>query len=104
MSRHGSIVERTLPVLVGNAIDRFREGMASGVVEPRLTVVAMIAEIDAILARAPEHSLFMVAAARHLSRRVLLSDTGAVRNATLPWPRAMTVYPAYRRLRALPRR
>ena len=91
-------LERTLPVLFDNAINRFREGIASGVVEPRLTVASMVAEIDAILAGAPDHSLFMTPL-RHLPRQ-----TSAATRARFERGFALAtrddVYPAYRKLRA----
>ncbi len=91
-------LERSVPALFANAQARFREGMASGVVEPRQTVLAMIAEIDAIVARPPAQSLFMdppnhvprqtaPATRRRLKRAYLAATTGAV-------------YPAYHQLRA----
>ncbi|WP_428333590.1 DUF885 domain-containing protein [Novosphingobium sp.] len=90
-------VERTLPVLFDNAIHRFREGMASGVVEPRMTVVNMIAEIDIILARAPEHSLFM-APLHHLPRQTSLPARERLQRGFAAATRE-DVYPAYRKLR-----
>jgi uncharacterized protein (DUF885 family) len=68
------------------------------VVEPRLTVVDMIAEIDTILARAPAHSLFMVPP-RHLSRRISPVTRARIEAAFLA-ATTTAVYPAYRRLRA----
>ena len=44
--------------VLDTAIARFREGLASGVVEPKLTVANMIAQIDAILAQPLEESPF----------------------------------------------
>ena len=90
-------LERALPMMFDNAITRFREGMASGAVEPRLTVADMISQIDAILARPPATSLFMrpvqhlphgtsSATRRRLTRAFLAVTTGSI-------------YPAYRRLR-----
>ena len=43
-------LDHALPGVFASAIARFREGMASGVTEPRLTVRNMVAQIDAILA------------------------------------------------------
>jgi len=91
-------LERTLPVLFDNATSRFREGMASGVVEPRLTVIDMIAEIDAILARPPERSLFM-APLRHLPRATAPATRRRFERAFLAAANN-DVYPAYRKLRA----
>lgn len=47
------------PRVLDNAILRFREGMANGAVEPRLTVTNMIAQIDALIAQSPERMPFM---------------------------------------------
>jgi uncharacterized protein (DUF885 family) len=91
------VLDRTLPVLFGNAIDRFREGMASGVVEPRLTVTDMIAQIDAILAVPPAQSLFM-APVRHLSKKTPPATRAHIDRAFLRVT-TDTVYPAYARLR-----
>ncbi len=86
-----------LPMVFGHAIDRFREGMASGVVEPRLTVIDMIAQIDAILARPPDQSLFM-APLRHLPRTT--PDPLRRRLTRAYWlATTQSVYPAYRTLR-----
>ena len=89
---------RMLPLLLANAEDRFREGIASGVVEPRLTVLAMIAEIDAILARPPAASLFM-APARHLPPGATPATRRRFERAFLS-ATTEAVYPAYAGLRA----
>jgi uncharacterized protein (DUF885 family) len=90
-------LERCLPVLFANAENRFREGIASGVVEPRQTVIAMIAEIDAILARPPAQSLFM-APVRHLPTRTPPANRRRIERAFLA-ATTEAVYPAYARLR-----
>jgi len=90
-------LERSLPLLFDNAQNRFREGIASGVVEPRLTVAAMIAEIDAILARPPATSLFM-APVRHLPRSTSPATRRRIERAFLS-ATTEAVYPAYARLR-----
>ena len=91
-------LERNLPMLFDHAQARFREGIASGVVEPRVTVAAMIAEIDAILARPPAQSLFM-APLRHLPRTTPAATRRRLARAFLATT-TDTVYPAYARLRA----
>jgi len=91
-------LERTLPVLFANAQSRFREGIASGVVEPHLTVADMIAQIDAILAQPAEQSLFMVPT-RHLPRGTAPATRRRLTRAFLAATTG-TVYPAYRKLRA----
>lgn len=59
---------RVLGRVFDNAIARFREGMAAGVTEPRLTVDNMVAQIDALLAQPMERSPFM-SPARSFPRR-----------------------------------
>jgi len=49
---------RALPLVLDRAIGRFRQGMASDVVETRLTTVNMIAQLDAILAEPALDSVF----------------------------------------------
>jgi uncharacterized protein (DUF885 family) len=90
-------LERTLPVLFDNAQNRFREGVASGVVEPHLTVANMIAQIDAILVQPPELSLFMVPT-RHLPRTTVPATRRRLTRAFLS-ATTEVVYPAYRKLR-----
>lgn len=89
---------KSVPPVLDRAVLRFREGQASGVVESRLTVEDMVAQIDALLAQRPEDSPFAspvkefpvavpVAARAGLAREF----HAAVREQILP---------AYRRLRA----
>lgn len=90
--------DKALGVVFGNAIARFREGMASGVVEPRLTVRNMVGQIDALLAQPVMQSPFyspvrqFPESFRPATRRRL---AGEYRRAILA-----DVYPAYRKLRA----
>ena len=86
------------PQVIGNAIARFREGIASGVVESRMTVANMIAQIDALLAEPPGTSPFTSAVRDFPSsvppeRQVELArQYNAVASER--------IYPAYRKLRA----
>ena len=85
------------PQVLDNAILRFREGMANGAVEPRLTVINMIAQIDALLAQPLERLPFMVPvstfpAAVPTSQREILR--GQFRQSA-----TRQLIPAYRRLR-----
>ncbi|WP_404481345.1 DUF885 domain-containing protein [Novosphingobium sp. BL-52-GroH] len=89
---------RVFPRMLDNAILRFREGLASGVVDPRLTVENMIGQIDAILARSGPESPFL---------QSLAQFPDAVPQSARPALRAAfasavdgEVTPAYRRLRA----
>ena len=89
--------DRILPRVFDHAIARFREGMASGVVESRLTVRNMIAQIDAILAQPIARSPFMSPV------QAIAPELSPSRRARLRRDYRMVVsgdvYPAYRRLR-----
>lgn len=91
-------LDRALPDVFDTAIARFREGMATGVVEPRVIVNDMITQIDAILAQPPAQSLFM-APTRRFPRHFGNRERKRLR---LAFANAVTgsVYPAYSRLRA----
>ncbi|WP_225204589.1 DUF885 domain-containing protein [Novosphingobium huizhouense] len=90
-------LDRALPDVFDTAIARFREGIASGVTEPRLTVRNMLAQIDAILATPPAQSTF-TSPVRPLARSLRAADRRALAAAFLDVTRDQ-VYPAYRRLR-----
>jgi uncharacterized protein (DUF885 family) len=83
--------------VLDNAIARFREGSASGVVETRLTVRNMIGQIDALVAQPVEQSPFYSPVLHfpdslpEASRAQLRADYAAAIG--------QTVIPAYRRLR-----
>jgi uncharacterized protein (DUF885 family) len=49
---------RDYATLIDNAIMRFRQGMTSGVVQPKLTVVNMIEQLDGLIAEGVEKSTF----------------------------------------------
>ncbi|MEY4161235.1 MAG: hypothetical protein RLZZ136_1856 [Pseudomonadota bacterium] len=89
---------RTIPKVLDNAILRFREGQASGVVESKLTVTNMIGQIDALLAQPLDDSPF-ISPVKAFPDAVPASArpqiTAAYRAAV-----GDAVYPAYRRLRA----
>ncbi|ABD26792.1 protein of unknown function DUF885 [Novosphingobium aromaticivorans DSM 12444] len=88
---------KALPQVFGQAIARFREGMASGVTEPRLTVDNMIVQIDALLAQPVDRSPFLAPA------RQFPDDVPAAERARLARELATVarreIYPAYRTLR-----
>lgn len=88
---------RVLGRVFDNAIARFREGMAIGVTEPRLTVDNMVAQIDALLAQPMERSPFM-AAARSFPQDVPVGERVRLRRELGSVVRH-DVYPAYRTLR-----
>jgi uncharacterized protein (DUF885 family) len=83
--------------VLDNAVARFRQGMASGVTESRLTTRNMIVQIDRLLAQPPEQSPFyspvlnFPASVPPASQEKLRADFGAVIRDR--------IYPAYRRLR-----
>jgi uncharacterized protein (DUF885 family) len=83
---------------IDRAIGRFREGLASGVVETKLTIRNVIAQLDTQLADAPEASpyygpmqTFPEAVPEAERMRLRAAYAAAIRD---------TIFPAYRRLRA----
>ena len=88
---------RTIPKVLDNAGLRFREGIASGVVETRLTTVNMIGQIDALLAQKLEESPF-TSPVRQFPEAVPAAARPQIAAA---WNAAVRdeIYPAYRRLR-----
>lgn len=80
-----------------NAVTGFREGIASGVVEPKLTVRNMIGQIDAILAQPAEQSPFY-SPVLQFPGSVPQSSRAELRTAYAATIRD-TIYPAYARLR-----
>ena len=96
--------DRALPDVFASAIARYREGLARGITSPRPVVQTLIGQIDAVLARRPEQSLFMSPAAQPLGLSMPGGKAAARASARLHAEyRAATVgavYPAYRTLRA----
>lgn len=86
------------PQVLDNAIARFREGLDSGVVESKLTVRNMIAQIDALLAQPVDQSPF-TSPVRDFPAEVPSPDRAELLRL---YTAATTdqIYPAYRRLRA----
>ncbi|MFM5907650.1 MAG: DUF885 domain-containing protein [Novosphingobium sp.] len=90
-------IEQTVPKILDQAVVRFREGLASGVVESRLTTTNMIAQIDAILAQKTQDSPFY-APIRDMPKAIgepARSRLAAEFSATIE----RDIFPAYRRLR-----
>ncbi|MEP6867817.1 MAG: DUF885 domain-containing protein [Novosphingobium sp.] len=91
-------LDRAFASVLDQAVLRFREGMASGVVDSRLTITNMIGQIDALLAQKIENSPFtspvheFPEAVSAAVRPQLIAAFNATTNDDL--------YPAYRRLRA----
>ncbi len=83
--------------VLDNAVLRFREGLRSGVVESKLTVRIMIAQIDALLAQPDAQSPFL-SPVREFPEAVPLASRERLRRdfADVVQQR---LYPAYRRLR-----
>lgn len=88
---------RMLGRVFDQATARFREGVASGITEPRLTVDNMIAQIDALLAQPVERSPF-TSPVRSFPSGVRETDRQRLRRALFETTRR-DVYPAYRKLR-----
>jgi uncharacterized protein (DUF885 family) len=95
--RRALALDRSFPLVLDNAVLRFRQGLGSGVVESRLTVTNMIAQIDALLAQPVEQSPF-ASPVRTFPAAVPVPVRPALRKAYLTAVQD-EIYPAYRRLR-----
>ena len=93
VSRH-----RQYAVLIDRAIGRFRQGLASGVVETKLTIRNVIDQLDTQLRDAPEASPFF-GPAQNFPEGVPEADRARLRAELLAVLRDQ-IFPAYRRLRA----
>lgn len=88
---------RALDQVFSQAIARFREGMANGITEPRITVDNMIVQIDGLLAQPADQSPFM-GPVRQFPNGISAAERNRITNElTVVTQRA--VYPAYRTLR-----
>ena len=85
------------PEVLDNAIARFRQGLASGVVETRLTTVNMVAQIDALLAQSLAETPF--ASPVQDFPAGVPSGIRAELRQRFERTVANRVFPAYRRLR-----
>jgi uncharacterized protein (DUF885 family) len=85
------------PQVLDNAVARFRQGIDSGVVESKLTVTNMIAQLDALLAQPIDQSPF-TSAVRDFAVGVPETSRAALA-ARYNGVVANQIYPAYRRLR-----
>lgn len=88
---------REFATAIDRAIGRFRQGLASGVVETKLTIRNVIQQLDAQLHDAPEASPFY-APAMHFPDAVPQADRARLQAAYLASIRD-DIFPAYRRLR-----
>ena len=95
--RRNLSLDRAFPRVIDNAIVRFRQGMASGVLDTRLTTTIMIAQIDALLAQKTKDSPFYSPA---LAFPATIPN-GAKQQLRSAYAAAIEqeLYPAYRRLR-----
>ena len=95
--RRNLSLDRAFPQVIDNAIARFRQGMASGVLDTRLTTTNMVAQIDALLAQKTEDSPFYSPV---LAFPANIPD-GAKQQLRSAYAAAIEqeLYPAYRRLR-----
>jgi uncharacterized protein (DUF885 family) len=82
---------------IDRSIGRFREGMASGVVETKLTIRNVIGQLDTQLALPPEEAPYF-APAKNFPEGVPEAERPRLRQAYLEAVRN-DIYPAYRRLR-----
>jgi uncharacterized protein (DUF885 family) len=92
LSRHRQYVR-----IIDRMIPRFREGLASGVVETQLTIRNVIGQLDTQLAAAPEQSPF-AGPLQNFPDAVPDAERARLRAAHLAIIRD-GIYPAYRRLR-----
>jgi len=92
LRRHGQF-----PALIDRAIGRFREGLASGVVETRLTIGNLIGQLDTQLADAPEASPYYTPVL-NFPDAVPEAERARLRAGHLETVRD-GIFPAYRRLR-----
>ena len=96
--RRNLMIDQAFPGILDRATQRFRTGLATGVVESRLTVTIMIAQIDALLAQPVTESPF------HTPVAEFPDAVPAAQRAQLraDYDRVIgdEIYPAYRRLRA----
>ncbi len=95
--RRNLSLDRAFPQVIDNAIARFRQGMASGVLDTRLTTTNMVAQIDALLAQKTEDSPFYSPV---LAFPANIPD-GAKQQLRSAYAAAIEqeLHPAYRRLR-----
>ncbi len=90
-------LNRAFPAILDRAIQRFRSGLGTGVVESRLTVTIMIAQIDALLAQPITESPFHSPVAEF--PETVPAEQRAQLRAEYDRVIGAEIYPAYRRLR-----
>jgi uncharacterized protein (DUF885 family) len=95
--RSALLLKTAFAQVLDNAIARFREGMNGGVVETRLTVTNMIAQLDALTGQPVEQSQFYSPVLRFPASMPAAEQ--AELRAAYAGTITRTLYPAYRRLR-----
>ncbi len=88
---------REFAAIIDRAVDRFRQGLASGVVDTRLTITNVIQQLDTQLADAPEQSPYFGPAGT-FPDAIPEAERARLREALLASIRD-EIFPAYRRLR-----
>ena len=96
--RDALLLDAAFAQVLDNAIARFRQGMASGVVETKLTTRDMIGQLDAMLAQPVEQSP-LYSPVLKFPNGIPEAKRAELRSAYADVIR-QTVYPAYARLRA----
>jgi uncharacterized protein (DUF885 family) len=95
--REALLLDAAFARVLDNAVARFREGRASGVVETKLTTRNMIGQLDALLAQPVEQSPFY-SPVLHFPDSLPEAKRAELREAYAVAIR-QTIYPAYARLR-----
>jgi uncharacterized protein (DUF885 family) len=95
--RRALALNAAFPKVLDNAIAQFRRGVETGVVEPKITVENMIAQIDALLAQPVENSPFY-SPVLNFPDSVPATSREQLRQAYAATIKDQ-IYPAYRRLR-----
>ncbi len=96
--RNALALDLAFAQVLDNAVSRFRQGMASGVVESRLTVRNMIGQLDTLLAQPVEQSPFYSPVLR-FPPAIPAGEQRRLRDAFAKAVREK-IDPAYRRLRS----
>jgi len=96
--RNALALDHAFVQVLDNAVARFREGMGTGVVESKLTVRNMIAQIDGLLAHPVEQSPFYSPVLK-MPAGISAVEQSRLRRAYADVVRNR-IYPAYRRLRS----
>lgn len=88
---------REFLIMIDRSIDRFREGMAAGVVETRMTIANVIQQLDTQLAQTPEQSSYYAPVTR-FPEGISAADQSRLKAAYRDVI-VNGIYPQYRKLR-----